>query len=207
MVRQGMNGRRVRAMTSVERALWRAAMRDVEPLPGHVLPPEPPKPAAEPVAPPPSPTAASVGAAVVVAKPHPVPAELPPLTYARTPGLDRRTSERLKRGQLPIEGRLDLHGMTQDQARRALDHFIGHAYERGLRAVLVITGKGLKPRAVDRKPGDADPWEAAPGVLKHQTPRWLNEAPNRGRVLAFTPAQPRDGGSGALYVLIRRHRA
>ena len=67
--------------------------------------------------------------------------------------------------------------------------------------MLIITGKGLKPRA-----RDAEPWDPVPGVLKHQTPRWLNEAPNRARVLAFTVAQPRDGGSGALYVLIRRRR-
>jgi len=193
-----MAGRRTRALGSVERALWRAAMRDVEPLPGHALPPEPKPVAADPA---PAEPAPAQPAAVPRGRPLPVPTELPVLTYARTPGLDRRTSERLKRGQLPIEARLDLHGMTQDQARHSLDGFITHAYERGLRAVLIITGKGLKPRA-----RDAEPWDPVPGVLKHQTPRWLNEAPNRARVLAFTAAQPRDGGSGALYVLIRRRR-
>jgi DNA-nicking Smr family endonuclease len=174
-------------------------MRDVTPLPGHALPPEPPKPAVEPA--PEAPAAPVATAPVPRGKLLPAPKELPTLTYARTPGLDRRTSERLKRGQLPIEARLDLHGMTQDQARHALDRFIGHAHDRGLRAVLIITGKGLKLRGEEH-----DPWETAPGILKHQTPRWLNEAPNRARVLAFTPAQPRDGGAGALYVLIRRRR-
>jgi DNA-nicking Smr family endonuclease len=193
-----MAARRPRAIASVERALWRAAMRDVEPLPGHALPPEPKPVALEPVAEKPAPTRA---APLPRGKPLPSPTELPTLTYARTPGLDRRTSERLKRGQLPIEARLDLHGLTQDQARRSLDAFITQAHDRGLRAVLIITGKGLKPRA-----RDAEPWDPEPGVLKTQTPRWLNEAPNRARVLAFTAAQPRDGGSGALYVLIRRHR-
>jgi DNA-nicking Smr family endonuclease len=193
-----MAGRRPRALGSVERALWRAAMRDVEPLPGHALPPEPKPVAADPV---PAEPAPAKPAPLPRGRPLPVPTELPVLTYARTPGLDRRTSERLKRGQMPIEARLDLHGMTQDQARHSLDGFITHAYDRGLRAVLIITGKGLKPRA-----RDAEPWDPAPGVLKHQTPRWLNEAPNRARVLAFTAAQPRDGGSGALYVLIRRRR-
>ena len=193
-----MASRRPRAIGPVERALWRAAMRDVEPLPGNALPPEPKPIALEPVADKPAPVKAPP---TPRGKPLPKPTELPTLTYARTPGLDRRTSERLKRGQLPIEARLDLHGMTQDQARRSLDAFITHAHDRGLRAVLIITGKGLKPRA-----SDAGPWEPEPGVLKTQTPRWLNEAPNRARVLAFTAAQPRDGGSGALYVLIRRHR-
>ena len=194
-----MAARRLRSLAGVERALWRAAMRDVEPLPGHALPPKPPAAVIEPPAEPKP--AATQPASRPRGKPQPVPTELPTLTYARTPGLDRRTSERLKRGQMPIEARLDLHGMTQDQARRALDGFITHAYDRGFRAVLIITGKGLKPRS-----GDVDPWEPAPGILKHQTPRWLNEAPNRARVLAFTPAQPRDGGSGALYVLLRRQR-
>jgi DNA-nicking Smr family endonuclease len=193
-----MAARRPGAIGSVERALWRAAMRDVEPLPGHALPPEPKPVEPEPVAEKPAPVKA---APLPRGKPLPAPTELPTLTYARTPGLDRRTSERLKRGQLPIEARLDLHGMTQDQARRSLDAFITQAHDRGLRAVLIITGKGLKPRA-----RDAEPWDPEPGVLKTQTPRWLNEAPNRVRVLAFTAAQPRDGGSGALYVLIRRHR-
>ena len=193
-----MAARRPRAIGSVERALWRAAMRDVEPLPGHALPPAPKPAAPEPVA---EQTAPVKPAPIPRGKPPPAPTELPTLTYARTPGLDRRTSERLKRGQLPIEARLDLHGMTQDQARRSLDAFITQAHDRGLRAVLIITGKGLKPRA-----RDAEPWDPEPGVLKTQTPRWLNEAPNRVRVLAFTAAQPRDGGSGALYVLIRRHR-
>lgn len=173
-------------------------MRDVEPLPGHALPPESKPAVLEPPAEKPAP---SRPVPAPRGRPLPSPTELPALTYARTPGLDRRTSERLKRGQLPIEARLDLHGMTQDQARRTLDAFITQAHDRGLRAVLIITGKGLKPRA-----RDADPWDPEPGILKTQTPRWLNEAPNRARVLAFTAAQPRDGGSGALYVLIRRHR-
>jgi len=190
--------RRPRAIGSVERALWRIAMRDVEPLPGHALPPEPKKAVLEPAAAAPAPAKALP---MSRGKPLPVPTELPTLTYARTPGLDRRTSERLKRGQLPIEARLDLHGMTQDQARRQLDGFITQAHDRGLRAVLIITGKGLKPRA-----SEAGLWDPEPGVLKTQTPRWLNEPPNRARVLAFTQAQPRDGGSGALYVLLRRHR-
>ncbi len=193
-----MASRRPRAIGHVERALWRIAMRDVEPLPGHALPPDPKPVALDPIVEKPAPAKALPAPR---GKPLPTPTELPTLTYARTPGLDRRTSERLKRGQLPIEARLDLHGMTQDQARRSLDAFITHAHDRGLRAVLIITGKGLKPRA-----RDAGPWEPEPGILKTQTPRWLNEPPNRARVLAFTPAQPRDGGSGALYVLIRRHR-
>ena len=127
---------------------------------------------------------------------------LPELTYARAPGLDRRSSERLKRGQLPIDARLDLHGMTQEAARAALDRFVVEGRRRGFRAVLVITGKGVRKLA---EPEEA--WgRPIIGVLRREVPRWLNERPNREAVLAFTEAQPQHGGGGALYVLLRRQR-
>lgn len=117
---------------------------------------------------------------------------LPPLAADASPGLDRRTAERLRRGALAIDGRLDLHGMTQEEAHRALDAFLARAAQAGKRCVLVITGKG------GRSLGD--------GVLRAAVPRWLNEAPNRGRLLAFAPAQPQHGGAGALYLLLKRRR-
>jgi DNA-nicking Smr family endonuclease len=190
--------RRGRSPSAEERALWRFAVRDATPLSSRpaVAPAlAAPSPAAEPATP-------DRPAAPVPAREPAAPIVLPKLTVSRTPGLDARSAERLKRGQLPIEDRLDLHGMTQEAAHAALDAFIGTAYATGKRAVLIITGKGLRPRDdVD------DPWRyGAGGVLKSMTPRWLNEAPNRARVLAFTDAQPRHGGGGALYVLIRRQR-
>jgi DNA-nicking Smr family endonuclease len=189
--------KRRRVPSAAEKALWRLAMRDAIPLPGRASPPEPALPTEAPQEP-----------VIEAAQPKPrraapAPIALPKLSATSTPGLDTRSAERLKRGQLPIEGRLDLHGMTQEAARLALDHFIADAYAQGRRAVLVITGKRLAPRGAPD-----EPWHyAIGGVLKHMTPRWLNEAPNRSRVLAFTEAQPRHGGAGALYVLIRRHRA
>jgi DNA-nicking Smr family endonuclease len=193
-------GRRRRVVSAGERALWRFAVRDAEPLAGRA--PEPQvAPEKQALAAAPSPPPSSVPSSSP-AKPAPKPVALPMLGHRSTPGLDARTSERLKRGQMPIEGRLDLHGMTQDEARRALDGFIAEAHAKGRRAVLIITGKGAKPRHEYE-----DPWHGAGrGILKQATPRWLNEAPNRARVLAFTEAQARHGGSGALYVLIRRQR-
>ena len=69
--------------------------------------------------------------------------------------------------------------------------FVADAIVRGSRCVLVVTGKGIETG----------------GTLRQMAPRWLNEEPNRARVVAFTPAQPHDGGAGALYVLLRRRRA
>ena len=106
-------------------------------------------------------------------------------------GLDRRTALRLKRGQLAIEARLDLHGMTQAAAHRELAAFVARMSGQGKRVLLVITGKGTKEGS---------------GVLRQAAPRWLDEPGLRGRVLAIAPAVPRDGGDGALYVLLRRER-
>jgi DNA-nicking Smr family endonuclease len=155
-----------------ERALWRAAMSGVAPLvePAATVPSA--RPAAER-----TPSRAKTPAR---------PVALGKLTTEAAPGLDRRSAERLRRGARRIEARLDLHGMTQTEAHRALDEFLARAAAAELRCVLVITGKG--------------------GVLRAGVPRWINEQPNRSRVLALAPAQPKDGGGGALYLLLRRRR-
>ena len=106
--------------------------------------------------------------------------------------LDRRTAERLKRGMIAIESQLDLHGLTQEEALAALDGFLWQAWEAEQRCVLVITGKGTA-----REGG---------GVLRTLIPTWLAEGNHRDRVLAVETAQPRHGGDGALYVLLRRQR-
>lgn len=116
----------------------------------------------------------------------------PCLAHGQIAGVDRRTAERLKRGRLNIDARLDLHGLTQAEAHRALNAFIAASFEAGRRCLLVITGKGHR-----REDG---------GVLRGKVPLWLNQSPNRGRVLAFDYAQQRDGGTGALYIMLRRKR-
>ena len=112
----------------------------------------------------------------------------------RAPGIDRRTAERMRRGQLAIEARVDLHGMTRAEARNVLDEFLARAWSDGRRSVLIITGKGQRS-------------ERGAGVLRDAVPQWLREGPNRTRVLGLSPAQPKDGGEGAFYVLLRRRRS
>ena len=115
-------------------------------------------------------------------------------------GLDRRAQRRFRRGKLPIEARLDLHGHTRMRAKARLDRFIEAAWRDGKRCVMVITGKGgarwHDPSARSRETG----------VLRRDVPIWLNDSRNRPRILAFTHAQPGDGGEGALYIMIRRRR-
>lgn len=112
------------------------------------------------------------------------------------PELDRRTAERLRKGQMPIEARLDMHGMTREQAYTALCSFIQRLYNNGARCVLVITGKGAK-----------GPLEPETGVLKQITPEWLSTPPLDQYVLRAQSAKAKDGGTGALYVLLKRKRS
>ncbi|HTZ35590.1 MAG TPA: Smr/MutS family protein, partial [Stellaceae bacterium] len=119
----------------------------------------------------------------------------PPLALDRFAGLDRANAERLKRGRHPVEARLDLHGLTQAEAHRALATFLAAARTAGKRCVLVITGRGAAKGA------------EGGGVLREAVPRWLAEPAFRAHLLAIATAQPRDGGAGALYVMLRRTRA
>ena len=113
--------------------------------------------------------------------------------------MDKKAHTRLKRGKLAPEARIDLHGMTLDQAHPALIRFVLTSYTRGLRLVLVITGKGQRE----------DPYDPMPmrrGVLKQQVPMWLRMPPVAQAVLQVTEAHIRHGGSGAYYVYLRRDR-
>ncbi len=113
--------------------------------------------------------------------------------------MDRKAHGRLKRGKLVPEARIDLHGMTQSEAHPALMNFIRGAHARGLRLVLVITGKGR-----DRE--DPGPMPTRRGVLKHQVPHWLSSGPMRLMVLDVIEAHRRHGGTGAYYVYLSRQR-
>lgn len=177
--------------------LWRRITGDMVPLKRKRAAPEPP-PASEP---PPAAPAAPAGKPAPPQAPRPkaAPAKPKPKPLPRSLGhgdiadVDKRSAERMRRGRLPVEAALDLHGYSQRSARDALDRFLEDAQAAGLRCVLVVTGKGTTT--------------AGGGVLRAQVPAWLNELPNRPRVLAFDYAQPQHGGMGALYILLRKRRA
>jgi DNA-nicking Smr family endonuclease len=160
----------MRAVKGEERALWRETMRGVKPLR-----PEPPEEIPAPL-----PLRESKSRRL------PAPAAPAARSAKSIDALDRRTAARLKRGTLPIEAKLDLHGMTQAEAHDALKRFIARAQKHGSRAVLVITGKS--------------------GVLHGAVPRWLAEGDNRERILAIRRAHAQHGGAGALYLMLRRAR-
>ncbi len=112
------------------------------------------------------------------------------LEHGDSPGVDKRTALRLKKGRMQVDARIDLHGHSVEAAHRRLNSFVLSSSKAGYRCVLVVTGKGDKGM----------------GVIKQSVPNWLNDIPLRGKILSFTHAQPNDGGQGALYVLLKRTR-
>lgn len=110
------------------------------------------------------------------------------LSHGAAPGLDRATQKKIRRGKLNINARIDLHGLSQREAHKALSNFLFNCRSEGLRSVLVITGKGVGGK----------------GVLRESVPKWLNEGNIQQMIRAFSYAAPKDGGEGALYVLLKR---
>lgn len=112
-----------------------------------------------------------------------------------TDGIDRSTANKFQKGKMQIDGRIDLHGMTQDVAHHALNAFIEESWRAGKRCVLVITGKGSRADEYGRT-----------GLLRQRTPQWLSAPRLRNRILAINQAQIQHGGAGAFYVLLKRRR-
>jgi DNA-nicking Smr family endonuclease len=116
-------------------------------------------------------------------------------------GVNGATQDRLRRGLIEPEARIDLHGMTQDAAHRTLFTWLAAAHARGYRLVLVVTGKG------NPKNDENAPWMMSPhGVLKQMVPRWLREPELAALTASVQPAHVKHGGDGALYVYLRKAR-
>ena len=181
--------RRTRQLSSEERRLWSHVARHVKPMKGKALPPEP-EPEEKP-APAPAPPMASAPPALPPLPPR-KPA-LPPLAP-----MERKTLTALRRGRRDVDSVIDLHGMRQEEAHFALLRFLHHAQGSGHGLVLIITGKG--GAAVSNGLFEER------GVLRRMVPHWLRLPDLRHLVIGFEEASPQHGGSGALYVRLRRRR-
>jgi DNA-nicking Smr family endonuclease len=181
--------RRKRALSEEERALWERVAKEIKPLRR--------KPRSAKTE-----AASAEAETTAAAKPETPPKSLPPAKIPRATKpiapplapLGRRERAQLSRGRKEIDARLDLHGMTQTRAHRALFGFLQRAHRDGLTFVLVITGKGR---------AGADPER---GVLRRQVPHWLSLPEFRSLVVGFEEAHIGHGGEGALYVRIRRSK-
>ena len=119
---------------------------------------------------------------------------------------DRRTAQKLGRGQSEPEARIDLHGETLENARFALLHFLSSRRMQGMRLVLVITGKGASPFARHTLHGIKHfNTPEREGKIRRELPFWLEETQFRVHVVGFQPSHPRHGGGGAFYVRLRKH--
>lgn len=171
--------RTAKILSEEDRVLWSLVARSAMALRGKravEVPLVAPQPDAAPAEPP-----RAAAPAVPPAKPKPMPA-----LYA----LDVPTHDKLSKGRLPIEGRVDLHGLTQSEAYSLLYTFLSRAHAGGVRYVLVITGKGASSG------GD--------GVLRRAVPAWLSTPAFRHLVSSHDHAARQHGGGGALYVRLRR---
>jgi DNA-nicking Smr family endonuclease len=180
--------RRKRGLSDEERALWDSVAKQIKPLrKKHRI-----------AAPRVSPEAETPEAASAVLRPKTmIPVAVPPPKKPMVPPLaplGRRERSQLSKGKKEIEARLDLHGMTQARAHRALSGFLHQAHGDGLTFVLIITGKGKIGAESER------------GVLRRQVPQWLSQPEFRSFVVGFEEAHIGHGGAGALYVRIRRTR-
>jgi DNA-nicking Smr family endonuclease len=169
---------RRRQLSDEEQHLWGSVARSVTPIHGAKSPAngDPNEQASRPN---------SRGARVPLPRPY---AKSPASVPALAP-IDRRTRQKLARGQDAIDARIDLHGMTQAQAHAALRRFLHRAQATCARFVLVVTGKGRNPDH---------------GVLRRQVPVWLGLPEFRSLVVGFDKAHVGHGGEGALYVRVRR---
>ena len=176
------DGKRRRVLSEEERVLWTAVTKTIAPLKDAAPPENVEIYAASPDRP---------GAAIVKSS-----RTVPPIAEKKAPpslaALGRRAKQRVARGKEPIDGRLDLHGLTQREAHATLLRFLRAASSRGARLVLVITGKG-------------GVGQSERGVLKRQVPQWLALPEFREWVVGFEDAHISHGGEGALYVRIRRN--
>lgn len=185
-----------RRLAPDEQALWALVAATVKPLHPH-QPVETPAGAAPAL--PPRVDRHRVGAVKARVSPPP----LPSATRATTETLDASWDKRLSSGKIVPDIVIDLHGLRREQARHLLYSRVADAEARGLRILLVITGKGHNPG-----PSPADLMEGRParGAIRADLPRWLGEDGLSSRIAAVRRAHPRHGGAGAAYLILKRKR-
>ncbi|MEX3010838.1 Smr/MutS family protein [Hoeflea sp. TYP-13] len=179
--------RKGKSLTVDDRILWGQVAKTVDAYPGRMEALLDSQPQAGP-----APEKKSAGPAGPLAPKRPMaaPSKKPGLAPRALNPIDKPVYKKLAKGRVPLEARIDLHGLTQSEAHDLLLGFLIRAHARGLRHVLVITGKGQS------RGGD--------GVLRRSVPRWLGAAEFHGLASGCEPAARGHGGDGALYVRLKK---
>ncbi len=169
-----------------DRRLWHSVTGDIAPLKGRALPDTPVE---------------VTEAAEETKKPAPrqQARPLPPLPPEppSTPSLDRNTAKRLKSGKIRPDAKVDLHGLTLDEANSRVHATVAQALERGHRLLLVVTGRGGKKLASA---------EQGTGRIRASLETWIRNGPHRHRVVDIRQAHVSHGGEGAYYVYLKKNR-
>jgi len=193
---------RRRTLRPDEQEIWQAVAKTARPMhPGTPLPinaaPNAPPKVPTPKTPPPKLAPFRVAQSVAMASTVQLSPSISDHLAAAPLRMDAKTHAKMTRGKLMPEARIDLHGLTLDQAHPALIDFVTRCHSAGMRLILVITGNG-KSRP------DHGPIPQKVGALRHQVPQWLARPPLAARVLQVSESHLRHGGGGALYVYMRR---
>ena len=172
-------------MTAKDKHIWETYTRGVKPTPAKTRRSSSPKPTPAKPAPEKSATRQSAEKA-----PPQLPKHKPatPLSANAFTALERKREKSLRQGELEIDAKLDLHGLTQTEAFAALTDFMHKKVKSGKRHLLIITGKG----------------RSGAGVLRQNLQHWLEQLPEAKNILALRPAALKHGGAGAFYILLRK---
>ena len=201
-----------RTLTPEEERLWRQAMKDIEPLHGSTpvnLDEDHVRAKSKKTGSstkkdwePPAPKKFSQGTPPVIRHPETTPPK--PARPGNLENLNRQETRKVRRGKLEVDGKIDLHGLRQNEAHQLLISRVSDARLKGKRILLVVTGKGAGKEG--RKDGSEPFWDRGGGILKQQVPIWLREEPLRSMIFSVQEAHQRHGGGGALYVFLKKVR-
>ena len=184
-----------RGLSPEEAVLWQKVAATVAPL--HPARQAAPVAATAQPAPPPAPPKRVKGR---VPPPLPAPAPVPqPLRPLQSHGLDSSWDRKLARGAIAPDVTIDLHGLGLDAAHARLNGGIAQALAMGARVILLVAGK-------HRPHDEHDLRGSRRGAIRAKLLDWLAHSPHAGRIAAVRPAQPRHGGAGAVYIVLRKAR-
>ncbi len=135
------------------------------------------------------------------------PSPTPPSSAPSSRQMDRNLQKSFAKGELPVDGQIDLHGLTLDQAHKRFLAFLHSKIRTGARFLLVITGKGTSVSDPLFRGHHTEEHHEGRGIIRRNLPHWCDDPSVKPFILQTLPAQPHHGGAGCTYILLRRKRS